>query len=113
MLDTGFVDVVFALDFHSTHKDIFYVLEQKEGIDDYRLVIDWIEQIAARVDGYRCVVQPVSSDVPGSSVWMGQALDTPSVTYETGDSTPRDRIDEVARAAAHAMMELLLAGENR
>lgn len=108
LLAADFTDVVFALDFHSTQKDIFYVLEESEGPEDYRLMIEWITAIADRVDGYRCLVQPVSSKVPGSSVWMGQALDTPSATYEVGDDTPRERIDAVATAAAQAMMELLL-----
>ena len=108
LLATDLVDVVFALDFHSTQKDIFYVLEESEGPEDYRLMIEWITAIADRVEGYHCLVQPVSSKVPGSSVWMGEALDTPSATYEVGDDTPRERIHTVATAAAQAMMELLL-----
>ncbi len=108
LLATDLVDVVFALDFHSTQKDIFYVLEESEGPEEYRLMIEWITAIADRVEGYHCLVQPVSSKVPGSSVWMGEALDTPSATYEVGDDTPRERIHTVATAAAQAMMELLL-----
>jgi hypothetical protein len=99
--------VAFAVDFHSTFKDVFYVLPDDAAPSP--LAQDWIAAVAARLPSYQYRVQAVTTDVPAASIWLNRTFAVPAVTYEVGDETQRARLKEIAGAAADELMRLLLA----
>ena len=44
---------------------------------------------------------------PTAKTWLYQRYRIPAMTYETGDDTPPERIERIARAAALTLMEEL------
>jgi hypothetical protein len=99
--------VAFAIDFHSTFKDVFYVLP--ETATSTPLAATWIAALAARLPNYQYRVQAVTMDVPAASIWLNRTFGAPTVTYEVGDATERTGLREIAMVAADEIMRLLLA----
>jgi predicted deacylase len=100
--------VEFAIDFHSTFKDIFYVLQDDVPVSHKGLSAAWIQDIAAAFPDYAYRVQPVTNDVPAAHIWLARTFGINTVTYEVGDETDRPRMRAIARAAAQALMKRLL-----
>ena len=94
--------VVFAIDFHSTFEDLFYVSEDGQARET-----EWIEAIARALPEYRFKIRPVAAEATVATNWLAEALATPAVTYEVGDTTERARLRDIAAAAARALMDLL------
>jgi len=96
------------LDFHSTHRDMFYTdADTRKGFlaGFTRL---WLANIDQRFPSYE-----VRRDISGNSrstsrAWVYRNLKIPSITYEFGDDSPRRHIKRIAQASAEEMMELLL-----
>ena len=100
--------LLFALDFHSTRKDVIYSVNRELVDDNYRIVDQWVAQIKHRFPDYPLNDKPGSLERGVSKNWLFKALRVPAVTYEAGDETPRDTIQEIADYAATALMTLLL-----
>ncbi len=98
--------VAFAVDFHSTFKDVFYVL--RDTLTSRTLAAEWIDAIALARPSYTYRVQAVTPDVPAASNWLSQTFAAPAVTYEVGDDTDRAALRDISGAAATSLMELLL-----
>ncbi|NIB39142.1 hypothetical protein HBA55_06070 [Pseudomaricurvus alkylphenolicus] len=96
----------FALDFHSTHHDIFYTVERDLANDQYQIVDRWL----ARLWNQDIAIK----DRPGnlrrgvSKSWLQKQWGIPALTYEVGDETDRTTIATIGDRAAVAMMEELL-----
>ncbi len=101
--------VAFAVDFHSTFKDVFYVLQETVPVSSKTLSDDWIKAIAKRLPSYVYRVQAVTTNVPAASIWLNKTFGIPTVTYEVGDETPRPELREISQIAASELMQLLLA----
>ena len=97
------------LDFHSTHHDVFYVQTGKQAVWPEDFPRRWLDALAAATPEYKVRCEPNSGTRPLSKVWARRTMKIPAVIYEVGDNTDRELIRRVARNAAVAMMELLLA----
>lgn len=97
------------LDFHSTHHDVFYVQTGKEPVWLEGFARRWLDALAAATPEYKVRCEPNSGTRPLSKVWARRTMKVSAVIYEVGDNTDRELIRQVARNAAVAMMELLLA----
>lgn len=101
--------LAFFLDFHSTHHDVFYVQTGKGPVWPEGLPQRWLDALAAATPEYKVRCEPNSGTRPLSKVWARRTMEVPAVIYEVGDNTDRELIRRVARNAAVAMMQLLLA----
>ncbi|WP_258807295.1 M14 family metallopeptidase [Pseudidiomarina sp. CB1] len=107
-------EVFFALDFHSTHYNIYYTMPADyvrpdgSGLEHPHLVNDWLDALAAKID-WEVKDKPGSN--PDRGVFKQYVADTYAVhgvTYEVGDTTDRDEIKATAKAAAHTLAHTLL-----
>lgn len=107
-------EVFFALDFHSTHYNIYYTMpadyKRPDGspLQHPHLVTDWLADLAARID-WEVKDKPGSN--PDRGVFKQYVADTfavHSVTYEVGDNTNRQEIKTTAEAAVVTLAETLL-----
>ncbi|MCP1340160.1 M14 family metallopeptidase [Idiomarina sp. M1R2S28] len=106
--------IEFAIDFHSTHRNVFYTMpkdyESPSGVPlrNPRRVYDWIEEIAEMVDSVELDYQ--SGDHPESGVFKQFIADefaAHAVTYEVSDSEDRNNIKRVAEAALISLINRL------
>lgn len=100
----------FGLDFHSTHDDIFYIVDPKlqgllPGFNQ-----EWLAQLQAKIPGYTPNIKPLYSEGPTSTSfsYLFKTYGTEASVYEIGDKTSREFILQKSQVAADAMMELLL-----
>lgn len=103
-------NIVFALDFHSTHKDIFYTMPSNYGLHPPHLVEQWLAQLADKIPTFKVRQQPGNN--PNKGVFKQYIADTfkvHAITYEMGDSTDRAVINKVAIKANDTLMKQLLA----
>lgn len=113
---TAKTGIAFFMDFHSTYKDVMYVVQlndkaQGRAALDSR-VLGWIDRLSQREKDYHYNLIPYQRSDPISAKtscgWMDKTFGVPTVTYEVGDQTPRGRLATLARSAAYALIEHLL-----
>ena len=100
----------FALDFHSTYDDIFYIVDPKlQGLLP-GFVPEWLGALQQRIPGYTPNIKPLYNGGPTytSFSYLFQTYGTEALVYEIGDKTSRDFIIKKSQVAAEAMMEMLL-----
>ncbi|MFQ5447870.1 MAG: M14 family metallopeptidase, partial [Saprospiraceae bacterium] len=108
--------VILGLDFHSTWQDVYYTFDESlhsmiHGFKDY-----WLQGIEQAIPGYEADDRPSGLNQPISKTWFYTQFGAESLTYEIGDTTPRDFIRQKGRVSAVEMMELLIfreAGKKR
>ena len=113
-LTKGGGKIEFAIDFHSTHRNVFYTMpkgyEPSSGVPlrNPQRVYNWIEEIAEMVDSVELEYQPGAH--PDSGVFKQFITDkfaAHAVTYEVSDSEERDNIKRVAEAALISLINRL------
>jgi len=102
--------IVFAVDFHSTHKNIFYTMPVDYGLAPPLLVENWLSSLKKALPDFKVNIKPGGN--PKSGVFKQYIADTygvHAITYEMADHIERHRIRPVANSAALLFMEKLLA----
>lgn len=103
--------VAFTADFHSTAIDTVYFLEKPaEGTPEGR-DRDWFNGLFEALPSYVPGTKTVSASYPVSMAWMNSTFKTPTLTYEVGDDTERERLKQIASTAARVLMMQLLESE--
>lgn len=100
--------LAFALDFHSTNRNVYYSMPSDMGLDNPLLTTDWLTEMARRLPDY--LIDEVPGNNPGGGVFKQYIADTygtHAVTYEVGDNTDPEEIAVTARTAAAVLMEML------
>lgn len=98
------------LDFHSTHRDIFYTQEDKHPTSPENFTATWLAAIEQEFPNYELRRRGShTSNHVTSKAWGYETFGIPSITYEFGDNTDRDLIQKLTTFAADEMMRLLLA----
>ncbi|WP_165942121.1 M14 family metallopeptidase [Luteimonas arsenica] len=95
---------VFAIDFHSTFRDVFYTVAEDPARAPDGVLHAWMAAMQAEFD---IDDRPSAARTPVFKNWAFCHLGAPAVTYEVGDSTPAATLGEVARHAAASLMALL------
>jgi len=99
-------DVILGLDFHSTFWDVYYTnREIPKHIPYFKEY--WLKGISQSL-GEPTNEKPSNLGGPVSKNWVYTQFDALGVTYEIGDSTPRDFIKEKGKTSATEMMKLLV-----
>ncbi|GGK14907.1 M14 family metallopeptidase [Luteimonas terricola] len=97
--------VAFAIDFHSTFRDVFYTVTEDPSHVPGGVLHAWM---AAMQAGFDIEEKPSAARTAVFKNWAFCRLGAPAVTYEVGDATPAAALDEVARHAARSLMAVLL-----
>jgi len=100
----------FAVDFHSTWEDIYYINNPEIKGNMPGIVSSMIEESAKNLDAYQPNIKPIPSggNKITSDVYLFNTLGAESLTYEVGDETPRDFVRKKAEITALTLMELML-----
>ncbi|MGB0930937.1 MAG: M14 family metallopeptidase, partial [Chitinophagales bacterium] len=102
--------VLLGLDFHSTYYDVYYTLSKdlKSVIPEFK--DKWLEGIKTSLAAHNYEINDKPSGLtrPISKGWFYTQFKAEGVTYEIGDDTPRDFIEEKGGVSAEEMMKLLL-----
>ncbi len=101
--------ILFAIDFHSTQEDLFYVFEEDRETNMTGFTHRWLDRIEQDLGDYEANRIPTSGNSPVSTRWFYDTFETEAVTYEVGDDSPRKRIERIGESAADALMELMLS----
>lgn len=100
----------FSIDFHSTHDDIYYVVDPKlKGLAP-GFIQDWLGQLKDRIPGYNPNIKALYSGGPTYTAfsYLFQTYGTEALVYEIGDKTPREFIEKKGKVSADLLMEMLL-----
>lgn len=100
--------VFLFIDFHSTHRDVFYTGTEDEKTFPPRFIPQWLSSLQKRFPDYHVNIVANKTTLAVSKAWALEALGCPAVTYEFGDHTDRELISRIADGAAQEAMQLLL-----
>ncbi|WP_231555182.1 M14 family metallopeptidase [Cellulophaga sp. Hel_I_12] len=100
--------LILGLDFHSTWYDVFYTNEIREETSLPDFISNWFKKLEENITNYKVNEQSANSTKPVSKGWFLMAHSAVGITYEMGDATPKETIQEIGKAAAEQMMNLLL-----
>jgi hypothetical protein len=102
--------MVFALDFHSTQQDVFYIMPTDYAVAPSQFANDWLSKIKNHsVSSF--VVRPKPGSSPSSGVFKQFIADkykVHAITFELGDNTQRELIDHLAQVSAQTLVEQML-----
>lgn len=97
------------LDFHSTHRDVFYTHAEQQGTPLPDFSRCWLDGVDRALPDYAVARKPThGTDGTTAKTWAAEAMNAAAVTYEVGDETGVGTIKKVARAAAAEMMRQLI-----
>jgi predicted deacylase len=96
------------LDFHSTFEDLFYTQPRVTDPPDFASL--WLDASAQRLPDFpfKHAANPVSEQ-PNAKNYFYKSRGIPAVTYESGDETTREMLEESAAIFAEEMMKVMLA----
>jgi len=101
--------IVFAVDFHSTGKDVFYTMGTEfPGVKPAFLVKNWLESLQSSVVDFKVRRTPAFKTQGVFKQYIAKTYGVHAITYEVGDHTERRKINTVAFHAANTMMQTLL-----
>lgn len=98
-----------TIDFHSTWRDIFYIQKPDMETRFTDLVSQWLKAMQNRSSPIE--FEPIaghSPDKPTSKTYFYQKYKIPAITYELGDETDPNAIEQSSIIAANTFMQLLL-----
>lgn len=101
-------DVLIGLDFHSTYKDVFYTNDETETPPSLPGFKDrWLSELRAGLPEFEFKESPSNVGAPVTKGWFLTQFGAVGMTYEIGDDTPPEAIEQKGRASARVMMRLL------
>lgn len=104
----------FAIDFHSTHDDIYYTLDPKFKTNSPGLIHKWLTQLKNEIPGYDPNIKPLYFEPPTSTAfsYLFETYGAESLVFEIGDNTPGDFIQKKSRKSAEILLSLLKESSN-
>ncbi len=95
-----------VIDFHSTHRNLFYVQSETEPVRRPHLVPKWLALARRQVPAYAFDIVRTNEN-PGAGTsknYFYKRYGNPAITYEVGDETSRDLVRQGARGLANALI---------
>lgn len=100
----------FCLDFHSTKKDVYYLVTD----DQASLTTRWLDAIDSSMPENKTMRSIHGVGWPTSKKWIFETFKAEAVTYEVGDDTDRKKLKEIGEVAADKLMnELVIRSKNK
>lgn len=102
--------VHFAIDFHSTHDDIYYTLDPKFKTNSPGLIDSWLAELKTEIKDYDPNIKPLYFAPPTSTAYsyLFETYGAESLVYEIGDKTPEEFIKKKSQKSAEIITRLLL-----
>ena len=105
--------IKFAIDFHSTHDDVFYTMPVDYGVEEKYFVKHWLDSLDQLMPDFTVVTKPGNTPNNGvSKQYFSDNYKIHAITYEMGDNTDRHKINNIAFNAASTLMKTLLSNQN-
>ncbi len=102
--------IVYGIDFHSTHHDVFYSMPQGMGLIPDDTTVNWLARLAKAEPNFQVIDKPGHNPNRGVfKQWLSDTYGVHAITYEMGDNTDRKIIKQVAISAADTFAETLLS----
>ena len=102
--------ITFAIDFHSTKRDIFYSMPVHYGVEKPYFVRHWLGHLDEQMPDFEVKIKPGNNPGLGvSKQYFSDQFGVHAITYEMGDNTNRDEIKRIAYNAANSLMFNMLA----
>lgn len=105
--------IKFAVDFHSTHQDVFYTMPVDYGVEDKFFVTHWLKALDQLMPDFEVITKPGNTPNNGvSKQYFADNYSVHAITYEMGDNTGRADIKRIAINAADTLMATMLSEQN-
>lgn len=100
----------FAIDFHSTYEDIYYIVDPSKKSIAPGLIQEWLEGLKLKITNYNPNIKPLYFEPPTSTAfsYLYETYGAESLVYEIGDKTPIAFIEEKSKVSAKLLANLLL-----
>lgn len=98
---------LFAIDFHSTFRDVLYTVQEDPSREPGGVLRRWIDGLMLFHAG-RLEEQAFSASTAVFKNWVFNSYGISGVTYEVSDTTPPETLQQIAQRAAGLLMRLLL-----
>ncbi len=105
--------VAFALDFHSTFRDVLYTVTEDPARVSGGALSRWVAAMHVHTPELEERPSAATGGSPVFKNWAYCRFGAPAVTYEVGDTTPRAALDALSRHAAVSLMEILAEDAGR
>ncbi|MEQ8926911.1 MAG: M14 family zinc carboxypeptidase [Fulvivirga sp.] len=102
------LNIVLAIDFHSTEKDLIYTFKNDKYPSEMSVIKPWIDSMTQYVNSQNIIVNKGDPKLPVSANWFKQEFNAESLIYEVGDEVSRDLIKKKGDKSAEVLMQLLL-----
>ena len=97
-----------VLDFHSTHRSLFYIQDDESPTRPPNFTARWLSAAEARGELYEFAREPRPlSELATAKNYFYARFGVPSITWEVGDEEDRQAIAKSAAAFADALVEML------
>ncbi|WP_245807470.1 M14 family metallopeptidase [Cognaticolwellia beringensis] len=102
--------IKFAVDFHSTRRDIFYTMPVDYGVENSYFVEHWLGALDHHMPDFTVIQKPGNNpDLGVSKQYFSDKFNIHAITYEMGDNTDRTKINKIAFSASNTLMKTLLS----
>lgn len=106
--------VQYAVDFHSTHKEIFYTMPTDYGVEKPLLTENWLNDVDQATPNFSVIQRPGNNPDKGVfKQYIADKYKVHAITYEMGDNTDRQFIKKLAKIAADKLMKNLTSPDAR
>lgn len=101
--------VHFAIDFHSTHDDIYYTLDPKFKTNSPGFIDRWLTELKTEIKDYDPNIKPLYFAPPTSTAYsyLFETYGAESLVFEIGDKTAQEFIKKKSQKSAEIIMQLL------
>lgn len=105
--------IEFAIDFHSTRRDIFYTMPSDYGVEKPYFVEHWLGELDRQMPKFEVIQKPGNNPNAGvSKQYFADKFGIHAITYEMGDNTDRQEIVRIADKAATTLMSVMLSEQD-
>ncbi|KUJ62383.1 hypothetical protein AR687_07945 [Flavobacteriaceae bacterium CRH] len=102
--------LLFSIDFHSTHDDIYYTVDPELKGNIPGFVPNWLNKVKDGIPGYTPHVKPLYFKPPTFTLfsYLFETFKTEALVFEIGDNTPKDFIKKKGEVSGEEFMKLIL-----
>ena len=102
--------LLFSIDFHSTHDDIYYTVDPELKGNIPGFVPNWLNKVKDGIPGYIPHVKPLYFKPPTFTLfsYLFETYKTEALVFEIGDNTPKEFIKKKGEVSGEEFMKLIL-----
>lgn len=105
------------LDFHSTNRDVFYIQSETDITSPPNFTRDWFANVRKQIGdsgeliaGFEPAPRPLT-EAGTSKNYFFRTYGIPSITFESGDNSPRENLAERVKLFAHSLVTTFVSYE--